>query len=295
MPSLLLHAAAIEQLARSGQGLPGEMARALEEDLEYARLGAFLPDLPWYGGMRVGLSLLWPRQEEPRFSRIFHDRAPVTMGLKMAELVSLGALVGSEAGLAFVCGYFTHLCLDRVLHPLAESLAARHRQLREAPTRAHRRIEWMQALFYLQEQYGRDPAGDPEIRAHLRVLKRHHPARGVGRGLYEVLRLSAQESLGEAPSKAEVDRWVRGLYLFGWLLSSPLGRTHGIPTFSGLTRHELYQGAVDFAGEVERALDLTRQVLVRLGDYMERRIFTPRSRARFLASFPEGGVGTRAA
>ena len=52
---------------------------------------------------------------ESRFSQLFHIRAPVLLGLKMAELVSLGALVGTDAGHAFVAGYFTHLVIDRAL------------------------------------------------------------------------------------------------------------------------------------------------------------------------------------
>ncbi|HLL55748.1 MAG TPA: zinc dependent phospholipase C family protein [Myxococcaceae bacterium] len=295
MPSLLLHAAAVERLAEPGRGLPPEMERALQEDLEYARLGAFLPDLPWFDGLHAGLSLILPRKE-PRFARVFHDRAPVAMGLKMAELVSLGALVGTEAGLAFVCGYFTHLCLDRVLHPVVEELALRHRLPREEPWQSHRRIEWAQALFYLQDMHGRDIVGTPLLRGHLRVQKQRHPTRGVGRGLYELLRLSAQESLGEAPAKVDLDGWVRGLYLYGWLLSSRLGKTQGIPGFSSLTRQELYRGdTLSYPDEVERALGMARQVLGELWRYMARGLFTARSRTRFLASFPEGGVGARAA
>jgi hypothetical protein len=138
--------------------------------------------------------------------------------------------------------------------------------------------------------------GNPLLRGHLRVQKQRHPTRGVGRGLYELLRLSAKETLGEAPSKVELDGWVRGLYLYGWLLSSPLGKAQGIPGFSSLTRRELYRGdAIDYPAEVDRALGLTRQVLGNLWRYMERGLFTARSRARFLASFPEGGVGVRAA
>lgn len=297
MPSLLLHAAAVQRLAETGaRELPEDMARALHEDLEYARFGAFLPDLPWLDGPRVGMVLFGKQGPQPHFAELFHEKAPVTMGLKMAELVAMGALVGTEAGLAFVCGYFTHLCMDRVLYPVVNKLVARHRRAREDAVWARRRIEWTQANFYLRERHGRELVGDPVLRSMLRILKRRTPARGVGRGLYELLRVSAQEILGEAPTKAQVDGWVRGLYLYGLLLASPLGRARFAGSDSSLAHRELYRGDdVDFPAEVDRGLALARQVLEQLDAYVSRGTFTARARQRFLAEFPEGSPGYCAA
>lgn len=294
MPSLLLHAAAVERLAEGERDLPAEMVRALREDLEYARFGVLLPDLPWFEGVRAWMLALGRPPPAPRFARLFHERAPVAMGLKMAELVTLGALVGTEAGLACVCGYFTHVCLDRVLHPLVKGLVERHRRAEEEPAAACRRIEWVQAQLYLREVRGHE-LEDVPARDMLRVLKRRAPARGIGRGLYELVRLSAQESLGEVPAKPQVDAWVRGLYLYGWFLSSPLGRGQLTRAVSSFARRELYRGDVDFPAAVARGLELARHVLQRLDTYMSRGVFTPRTRARFLLEFPEGTVGACAA
>ncbi len=297
MPALLLHLAVVDRLATDPQGLPPEIARALDQDLAYTRLGAAIADLPDFGGMWGGLESSWGPAPVAPFTRLFHARAPVTMGLKMAELVSNGALVSNEAGLAFVTGYFVHLCLDRQLHPLVDRLVMQYREADESPHLAHRRIEWAQALFFLREQHGRDLLGDSRLRGLFQVLKRGGPpARGVGRGLYELLRLSAQEALGEAPTKAEVDGWVRGLYLYGLALSSPLGKRRALKADSDLLSRELYRSSeLDLPSEVERALDHARQVLTRLAGMIRRGTFSPRGRAKFLEEFPEGSIEACAA
>lgn len=297
MSALLLHLTATERLAADARKLPHEMAKALHEDLEYARFGAALPDLPRFGGLRGTLQPFGWRGDVPHFARLLHGYAPVAMGLKMAELVAMGALVGKEPGLAFVCGYFAHLCLDRVLHPLVETLALRHRQPEESTEQAHARIDWLHALFFLRDLHGRDMIGNPYLRSKFQVTKRSGPpARGVGRGLYELIRLAAHETLQDAPTKAELDRWVRGLYLYGVMLSSPLGRLRRLPSYSNLTYRELYQGPdVDVPAAIDRAQAMTRDVLERLTSVMHRTHFTARVRARFFDEFPEGSVDACAA
>ena len=111
-----------------------------------------------------------------------------------------------------------------------------------------------------------------------------------------MLRLASQETLGEAPAKSKVDGWVRGLYVYGWLLSSPLGRGQGIPPYNNLSYRELYQGPeVDVPKAVDEALALTSEVCERLATFIERGVYTPRTRGRFLEAFPEGPLGQFAA
>lgn len=297
MPTLLLHLTAIERLAANPGDLPVDLVHALSEDLPYARFGAVLPDLPIYDGLRGGLSLLLPERDMPLFARLYHERAPVGFGLKMAELVATGALVGTEPGLALLAGYFTHLCLDRALHPEVDMLVVRHRRRGERALDAHRQIEWAQTLFYLRELHGVDLVGSPRLREKFQVVKSAgFPFRGIGRGIYELVRLASQERVGQAPTKAEVDGWVRGMYLSGMMLSTPVGRMRALPAFSQLSFHELYRhDGFDFTLEVERALEQSRVVLRRLLTYMARGTFTPRTRSRFLEEFPEGTIGASAA
>jgi hypothetical protein len=295
VPSLLLHLTAVEELAGAPDLLSGPVAQALGEDLEYARLGTALPDLPRFEGMRGGLQMLWPKQAPSPFALLFHQRAPVAMGLKFAELVANGALVGREPGLAFASGYFTHLALDRVLGPPARRLAEKHRGPRESPEEARRRVEWTQALFYLEHRHGRSMAGDPRLRQSFQFGKRPLPTAGVGRGLYELIRLGAEEALHAAPDKKQVDRWVRGAFLHGLLLSTPLAAPSR-HLLTRLSRRELFSGEdVDVPALMEEALASARRVLERLHAFISRGLFSRHARERFLADFPEGSLESCAA
>lgn len=304
MSLLLLHLTSVEQLAQGAAraGLPGELERALQEDRPYARFGAVLADLPRCAGLgaldpRLPVRLRqWRASAQSPFLRLFHERAPVQLGLKLAELVASGALVGQGAGLALLAGYFAHLCLERTLAPaLAERVVQARREGANAhEARAH--IVRVQALLYLRESEGLAP-GDAALRERFQVSKSEGlPLRGVGRGIYELVRTASHEVLQTAPTKAQLDEWVRGLYLRGRLLGSGLGRTYALPAGPHPEARELYRGPhVDFALEVARAHELTHVVLERLWVYMARASFTPRARQRFLAELPEGGLAIWAA
>ncbi|MGQ0506994.1 MAG: hypothetical protein ACT4TC_16915 [Myxococcaceae bacterium] len=297
MPSLLLHLTAVERLAANPDMLPREMTQALLEDLPYAHLGAALPDLPLFDGLRGGFELVAPRKSLPYFAKVFHGRAPVALGIKMAELVANGALVGTHAGLALVCGYFTHLCLDRVLHPIVDRLVAERRTVGQSELHVHRQIEWAQALRYVREFHGREMVGDPAIRSKFQVLKSTGlPTRGVGKGMYEVIRLACNDTFNEAPPKVELDGWIRGLYLAGLLLSSPLGRSRWLNQPSGEEDLTLYRGEdFDVHASVEESLALSRDVLNQLWSLILRQSFTPRSREKIFAFLPEGSITSSAA
>lgn len=298
MPATILHLCAIERLARDPRGLPAETVRALAEDLEYARFGAALPDLPYFG--RLGRELLQRVLRlgvgMPPFAKLFHTAAPVAIGLKLAELVARGALVGREAGLAVVTGYFVHVALDRELHPLVNALQEQHRRFGEGPQAAHRRIEWMQALFWLRETFGRELVGTSDFTARCRVLKRRgFPVRGIGKGLFELVRTACAEVLGPAPRKKELDAWVRGLYVYGRVLGSPLGERLMLPGDPSDDYRNLYRsGDLDVGSAIEQALFRARMYASRIGLLITRGDFSARARGKFLAELPEGSLLTAA-
>ena len=288
MPALLSSLTAVERLAAHASALPPEFARALGEDLEYARFGAALPELPWFGGWSGGLQAWLGSGEAPRFARLFRERAPVSFGLKAAELVANGALVGTDAGLAFLAGHFTQLAVGRALEPAVQKLSVQMREPKESATAARGRIEWAQSLFLLQELHGSPLVGTSAVRTKLQIRKDSGP-KGIGRGLYELIRVASNDAVGEAPTKLEVDGWMRGLYLFSLALGSPLGRLKGVKNGAVHASRELYRGPdVDVWASVEAALDTTRRALTALGGLIRRNSFTPRSRAKVLELFPEG-------
>lgn len=287
MSALLTHLTAVERLAAHVNVLPAEFTKALGEDLEYARFGAALPELPRFGGWSSGFEAWFTRGRLPRFTELMRGRAPVHFGLKAAELVSNGALVGVDAGLASVAGYFTQLCVSRALEPVVQRLLLTHRRQGESEVAARARIEWTQSLFYMQDLHGSPLVGTPAIRAKLQIRKASS-VKGIGRGFYELMRVSSLEALGEAPPKPEVDTWMRGLYLFSLALGSPLGKLKALPG-SHLSMKELYRGpGIDVFAAVDQGLDQAREVLSLLGSMIRRNSFTARSRHKFYELCPEG-------
>lgn len=289
MSALLLHLTAVERLAAQVNSLPTEFSRALGEDLEYARFGAALPELPRFGAVSRGVEAWFSRGAEPRFSTLLLERAPVHFGLKAAELVANGALVGVDAGLAWLAGYFTQLCVRRAMEPLMLELLRTQRPAGTSPEAARGPIEWTQSLFFMQELHGSTLVGTPAIRSKLQIRKAS-TVKGVGRGFYELIRVSSLEALGEAPSDHDVDGWARGLYLYALALGSPLGRLR-----NKLGPRALYRSqGVDVFATVDRGLDSTRELLQLLGSMIRRNSFTARSRQRFFDACPEGAVGVAA-
>ena len=284
MPSLLTSLTAVERLSAQITTLPAEFSKALGEDLEYARFGAALPELPWFGGWKLSLHAWFGQSEPPHFTRLIRDTAPVAFGLKAAELVSNGALVGVEAGLAFIAGYFTQLIVERELEPTMQVLLVTHRKPGETMAAARNRIEWAQALMLMQDLHGSTLIGTPAVRAKLQIRK-ESGAKGIGRGLFELMRVSSQDAFGESPSKLQVDGWMRGLYVYSLALGSPLGRFKA----ANLSSRELYRGpGTDVFAALDRGLVRTREVLTMLGSMIRRNSFSARSKLKFLAVCPEG-------
>ncbi len=287
MSALLTHLTAVERLAAHVNALPPEFARALGEDLEYARFGAALPELPRFGGWTMGLDAWLARGHRPHFSELMTARAPVHFGLKAAELVANGALVGVEAGLAYLAGYFSQVCVSRSLEPLMQQLLTTQRNQGESEAAARARIEWTQSLFFMQDLHGSPLVGTPAVRGKLQIRKASN-VKGVGRGFYELIRVSSNDAFGDAPTKIEVDAWVRGLYLFSLALGSPLGRLKAL-SGSHLSTKELYRGeGVDVFAAVDRGLEHARELLTLLGSMIRRNSWSPRARGKFLEVCPEG-------
>jgi hypothetical protein len=189
------------------------------------------------------------------------------VGLRLGETVSRGALVGTEAGLALVAGYFLHLSLDRSLAgPMARLLGDA-----EPSDHARRGVEWVQSLLWLRETLGYDPLGTPEISRRYQVVKRKgFPARGLGRGIYLLLRTAYLDVVGEAPKKSEVDAWVRGLWLHGRILGSAIGRSLSLPeTVPEATWASYRSDGLDVAEAIEEGIDQARVSISRLYELMQ--------------------------
>lgn len=293
MPATLVHLVGVERLALASQGLPTPLAKALVEDLEYARLGAVLLDLPWYGSAGAELARVAFGHAAPIPARyeLFH-RAPVEVGLRMSEIVSRGALVGREAGLAFVVGYFTHLALERRLVPLVIARLGVSIPVDDAGFHALRGVEWVQSLLWIRETFGHDPMGTEEISQRFRVVKRRGlPVRGLGKGMFLLLETAYRDVLGEAPTKGEVDAWLRGLWLHGRILGSSIGKRITLPDEVPQATYSLYRGeGIDLSHAIEQALDEAKTCAARVYDLIDRGDFRQETKAAFRLSYPEPGI-----
>jgi hypothetical protein len=135
---------------------------------------------------------------------------------------------------------------------------------------------------------GQQLLGSPDFTARCRILKRTGlPIRGIGRGLYELLRTACADVLGPAPKKREVDGWVRGLYLFGKAMGSPLARRLPLTLTPPEEERVLRGGGVDVPAVLESALERARGHAGRIAWMIGRGDFSTRARAKFLAELPE--------
>jgi hypothetical protein len=294
MPHVLVHAAAVDDLAAAPKAIPADLAEALQAHRPYGRFGALLPDLPWF-------ALPWRRlvgvatrraPAPPPFATLLHNGAPVALGLRLAELVAGASLVGRGPGLALVAGYFSHLALDRSFHPPVVELVRREAAPGESLQQVERRIEWQQALFFLRRREGRDVLGWSALPERLQVVKRQgFPLRGVGRGIGLLVRTACQDTLGVAPTPADLDGWVRGLYLYGRALGGPLGRRFGLPTDAGDLRGRIYRGEViDFDAVYLAAVERARHHLRHACRYLTEADFGLDARRAFFEDVPEGAA-----
>jgi hypothetical protein len=279
MPCFFATITAVERLAAHSSLLDPEFARALGEDLEYARFGALFPELPWFGVRTLGLDVFFSSLEEPRLATLYSQKAPVAFALKTAELVSNGALVGVQAGHAFLAGYVTQLCVKRALEPLTQQLMA-------STGLSRNEIEWKQGVQLMNELHGNPLIGTRAIRAKLQARKASG-LKGVGRGFYELIRMASLESFGEAPTKTEVDTWMRGLSVFSFVVGTPLGKFKGLEANGSDER--LYRSTTfDVFAQLELGLKHSREVLLLLGSMLRRNSFTVGSKRKLFALLPEG-------
>lgn len=278
MPVLLMHLVAVHRLVdRHAALLPRAWSDALRDDVVYARFGAALPLLPTLSGWTGALGLRNRESAAEGFARRFHALAPVRLGLKMAELVSRGALVGEGPGRALLAGYFTHLCVDAAVVPLERGL----------PRGDPKKLQWAQALDVAAHTFRvREAQSSRQV---WRVTKSHRfPLRGMGRGMYELVRIASLDALEEAPTKGQLDRWVRALALHGAWVQGPLGRPRGLPRLSPAASRETVHA-------VDEGLATCAELIHRLDVMMRSGRFGPRARRAFSDSFPQVGSASCAA
>ena len=210
----------------SHAAVPRAMRRAASNEETYARLGAIVHDLPYYGNMvleaiRYGLEAQpldapWAYRmhcvEPARFVASFVRAAATTPGFSTDERLALAG------------GLASHCALDLTLHPLVNHCARRDTARFGGHEAFHHRLaEKYHALFVHLERLGFDPIGSPEIRRWTRVVKDGSlwQAR-VEAPLVALIRDAYRGAYGDAPDGATWAGWVRSFAHFGLMVGTPM-------------------------------------------------------------------------
>jgi hypothetical protein len=204
---------------------PAEMRAAVAAEPVYARLGAIVHDLPYYGNMlaeTVRYGLRGVALDEPWAYRMHSVRPGAFVACFIRAAATVEGLSRNER-LALVAGILSHCALDLGLHPLVNHVARREVDEHGGHESTHHRMtEKYHALFFHLDRHGSDPIGSPGFRELTRVTK----AGGVVRARVEppiaaLIDAAYHGAYAAAPSPAQWARWVRSFAHFGLLVATP--------------------------------------------------------------------------
>ena len=285
MPAEAVHVSALSDSIVGSAAASMLSVGGLRDD---ARLGAVMIDLPYFDRFALGVAryLLGRPVAVSRWGDAFHRRAPVALGkglLTAARRLRARASSRQDADrvLAVALGYFSHVAVDRVLHPLVDAQArARAARLRDSVAHQHAEVEKFHSVLLHEERLGFDFMGKAALAEHIGVDAR---ATVELRELSFAWRDAVIGAIGAAPEHAARRRWARGYGQYVALLSSPAGKLLVPERVKAEVRPEVYDGV--FAAEFTRAVELSRRTLdaalalVDTGDD-----------AAFDAAVPEGSI-----
>ncbi len=223
MPATLVHCAAIDLLPEREE-LPGEMVEALAAEPEAGRLGALLPDLPYFERFWAEVAnhvLARPPLPSP-WARLLHNSTPSLLGENLLRALRSDAGSLGPKGPAIVAGYHCHVAFDLSHHYLIASLTDRiHREEGGDAAVIHRRIEKFHSLFLLEELTGGEVIGTPSAAERLRLRKN---GRGLDGRAASYLAKSFRGAFGRSPGEEKIRRWAGGVESYAGLVAGPLGR-----------------------------------------------------------------------
>tara|TARA_B100000315_G_C14464645_1_gene535374 strand:+ start:43 stop:942 length:900 start_codon:yes stop_codon:yes gene_type:complete len=292
MPTSLVHITFIEELGRD-QKIEPSLSSSIVQRPELAGLGAVLPDLQYYEyfyrlSLRYLLGFSLPFAP---WGYLFHSRAPAALGRALIEVLRKEPVKEQpDAKLALIAGYFSHLALDRTLHPLVQSLVDAEGRNDDHAKAIHGTCERYQSLFFHREIYGVDITGSPICCQKVRLLP---PGRRKLDGpIYFFLQKACLETFARFPRKKQFDNWIRGLYLYGWFLSSPLGRYEGLRGDISALRSKYFENEkFSFSEHYRRGKELAVRYLNSAYSYWQQEEFPEEIRKRFLDQITEVDLG----
>ncbi|MFH1808414.1 MAG: zinc dependent phospholipase C family protein [Pseudomonadota bacterium] len=213
MPQSLVHLSAIVELGGDSR-LPPQVREALQRCPELARLGAILPDLPFFSNIRRRAlrQLLHLPQPGAAWATRMHQEPALELGVALLQPRSQSRL-GPLSRLALAAGFFSHAALDTALHPLVYRLIAQEGvQGQQASQTLHLSIEKLHSLILHRERWAEARRELPV--AELCDLRTEGQRPGTGLHIAESLR----DMHGKAPLPADIVDWVEGFARYGRLV-----------------------------------------------------------------------------
>ncbi|MBN2358472.1 MAG: hypothetical protein JXR83_03405 [Deltaproteobacteria bacterium] len=282
MPHAFVHLFAIDRIRGDARLHP--LAReALGRLPAFGRLGAILPDLPYFSS--IWWRALWHRvgllPPGARWADRLHHQRPLTAGL--ALLVPRAASrLGPLARLAIGAGYFSHAALDSALHPLVYRLIAEGgAQGKRAQRAQHMLIEKVQARWLIEHWLGYDLIDAPP----LIEIGRLDPSVCTDRVLLQI-EASLRQVFGRGPRPAQVLDWINGLAWYSARVRGRITEAEG-PAADPVALRERYFTAVDLCAQYERAADRAVEWIHRISTTFEPGDMLPDAFKSLQAQFPE--------
>lgn len=254
MPAEGIHLTAVREAAASSTLAPSVRARLVRHD-DAARLGAIVPDLPYFDRYLlevVRYAARIPARPSP-WGAAIHDGGAVAL---LDALLAIARRDRDDLLAALALGVASHCAIDRALHPLINALARLHRGGANHDA-SHREVEKFQSVCFHERYLGRDTMGTPRITGYLEIQLATRP----DAGLLAQLREAWSTALGSAPSPRTLAGCLRGYRAHARLLGSPLGRRIAPPAAKERARPLYLHGSW---GSFESLLEtaITRSLIV---------------------------------
>lgn len=290
MPAEGIHLTALRE-AMASPALAASTRRRLVRRDDAARLGALVPDLPYFHRYVVEVIRYVaraPAQPSPWGAAIHEGGAVALLG----GLLDIARRERDDELAAIALGVASHCAIDRALHPLVNALARAYPVGRDHDS-SHREVEKFQSICFHEHYLGRDTMGTAAIAGYLTIQL----ANGLDERLVRLLREAWSAALGGAPSARELTGFVRGYRAHTRLLGTPLGKRLAPPAAKDAARPRYLHGPWGtFASLLESAVASSIGVLDAAGAVLDASSTDVAAARRALASkLPAGTIDPQGA
>jgi hypothetical protein len=236
MPAEAIHLTALRE-AMASPALATSVRRRLVRRDDAARLGALVPDLPYfhrYVAEVVRYVAGVPARPSRWGAMIHQDGGAVAL---LGSLLGIARRERDDDLSAIALGVASHCAIDRALHPLINALARAH-PVGGNHDASHREVEKFQSICFHERYLGHDTLGTPAITGYLAV----HLTRGLDPRLDRLLCEGWADALGSAPGPRELAGFLRGYRAHARLLGTRLGKRIAPPAAKDEARPRYLRG-----------------------------------------------------